>query len=346
MKGKNIFMIILGVILLVSILLYFNISAPLSISLVQDSIIMDMVDRDSTVIEVDDEVNPYDTMTLTINSIDGSSVFERGADPTSYFMTYDDGAYLGRPGTACYLDASKDQCCKHLGYDRFYSDSGWNICIKNSNIQPEYVKISVGGFEVYSWDGVGDFETTSDNFAETVNEQCGLNDPLQSCSDTNYAIDTDDNTCKYFQPLTDGETCTNAQATSLGTYTENPDFIVCTMNIEDKVRTDNCEVTVSVDTGNNYGVINMALNVDGEGSPDSVTLVEPPETSIECSSTIACEEGLVCDTDSTCIEDEVEEEEQTLLVRVGTYLEDNTLFVSIISAIIFIGGILIYVKRK
>lgn len=149
-------------------LFYYADTGLQDIVIAQDSIYVDS--RSSTNIEVDNEVEQYEEIYITINKIYDSGYKEIGP--------YVCGS---APASVCgftpdpvsgFSNADREDCCKKKGYKT------WDItnckCFKDVMVETGSISIEVAGEEVYYWDGDGDFPTQSDNIADIVNNFCML----------------------------------------------------------------------------------------------------------------------------------------------------------------------------
>lgn len=264
-------------ILLILVVMFGNLGFQ-SIFLGEDSIYIDVPTKSSTDIYVLQESKPYDDLHLTINSISGSTWATQGVNP--YSMYYAD-PQLGWVGTGVCKGLiggkSLGTCCQRLGYIDYRSDSGWNVCYGQQTEYPQYIKIYVGSTQVYNWNFVNDgsYPKTSDNFADTVNAYCGLDEPMVYCTSAGYAYSNEYGKCIMYKD--DSLSCDEAGAYYIGDY--GADYIVCGMEAIDKSITSQhseCIVPVTFETGNNYGYLNIGLFVGNQQATGEIILAQPP----------------------------------------------------------------------
>jgi hypothetical protein len=331
MKTENIFLIIC-LILVAGLLFYFSDIELFNVQLRQDSIYMNIPDRASTYIEVDQEMYAYEDIHILINKIGcSSSTSKSGVSPQSY-QTCDnyDCWYSGSSPCSGLAKNQLSECCQRLGYSRYVSDTGWNVCVKDSCSNPQYVKIFVAGQEVYSTTDIINYPKTSSNFSSIVNSYCGLYGLNQLyCSDSSYGLRDKGSgayDCVYYQPISYGVSCLNANANNEGLF--GIEYNICSMPVEEGKVT-NCQVPVTFETGNNQGYLNLGLVADGK-KEGTIVLVQPPTL-------ISIDDG-----NSNTINGDTGDSRS----NVSTWIEQNYLFVTILGILIVIGGILLYVKKK
>lgn len=282
MKGYIITGIILFILLVVaSVVVFTDIEInPFNIILDKDSIYVHIPDRAYTFVEVADEIQPYENIYIDILQI--------APDGERSYGQYICGAAVGNycPNMPmCPVGGySKDQmreCCQQLGYSSYETASVHNcLCYKDVVLDTGWVKIFVGGTEVYYWDGVGAYPTSgqSENIATIVNEQCYLTAPEFSCSDSLYLSNTDKTKCVYFQPTVNGTNtdCLNPEATRNDEEYFGEDFIKCEMSIIQREPTGICQVRLDVQTESGAGYLNLGLSWDGRGQTGEILIVQPP----------------------------------------------------------------------
>jgi len=97
----------------------------------------------------------------------GTSGYERGPDPHQYQSPID--GHL--TGTCNGCNYNFDCCCQKLGYEKFYSDSGWNVCVRTPTADITKVIITSGADTVLTRNS-GDLLPMKIDIGEMVNRKC------------------------------------------------------------------------------------------------------------------------------------------------------------------------------
>lgn len=262
---------ILGVIYLLNSGL---LSDLFTIQLSRDTVFIEDADLDDVVLELRQEKDPLVDSVIVINDINPSSVTSSGPSPYSYYYADPVDGWVGK-GACAGLISKFDTCCQRLGYERFLSDTGWNVCVGTSKISPDYVTISIEGVQVYEWDGVDSFPQYSEDISSIVNDACGLYTPLAEREYVSLSCNNAPGTTysemwtKCVQEVSIDSSCPSG--TSLIAKLEATDL--CGVGPEyDSDTPSDCFLPLTIDTGNGYGQLSLSVSTNQLSATDYVAV--------------------------------------------------------------------------